>query len=177
MTDVTQYSDALFSLACEAGREEKIGEELSALASLISKNPKYISLLDTPALHIKERTALIDEALAPFDEYLRSLVKLLAEKRLVHTVPSLSKRYSEMYDEHRGILRAEAISAVPMTEGQIKRLEEGLSRETEKTVIIKNTVDKSILGGLVLRYAGLSEDGSLKHRLEVIEKNLYDAKI
>ena len=177
MTDVTQYAAALFSLAREAGIDGRIGEELSELASLISENPKYISLLDTPALPINERTALIDEALAPFDEYLRSLVKLLAEKRLVHTVPSLSKSYSEMYDEHRGILRAEAISAVPMTESQIKRLEEKLSRDTDKTVIIKNTVDKSILGGLVLRYAGLSEDGSLKHRLKKIEKSLYEAKI
>lgn len=177
MTDVTQYSLALFSLAREAGIDGKIGEELSALSTLISENPKYISLLDTPALPINERTALVDEALAPFDEYLRSLVKLLAEKRLGHTIPSLSKKYSELYDEHHGILRAEAISAVPMTEGQIKGLEERLSRDTEKTVILKNTVDKSILGGLVLRYAGLSEDGSLRHRLERIEKSLYEAKI
>ena len=176
MKDVTQYARALFSLACEVGREEKIGEELTALAAIISENPKYISLLDTPALSLPKRTELIDEALAPLDEYLGNLIKLLAEERLTYTVPQLAKKYSEYYDEHRGILRAEAISAVPMSEEQIKRLTEKLGAECGKTVIIKNTVDKSILGGLVLRYAGLSEDGSLRSRLKKIEKSLSEAK-
>ncbi len=177
MTDVTQYARALFSLAHEYGKEEKIGEQLIALARLISENPSYAALLDTPALPLSERVRLIDEALAPFDEHLVNLIKMLAEKRLAYTVESLAKKYSEALDEAKGILRAEAISAVPMTESQLLTLKEKLEKECKKTVIIKNTLDKSILGGLILRYAGLSEDGSLKNRLEKIEKSLKEAKL
>ena len=177
MTDLTQYAKALFSLACEEGREGKIGEELSALATLFCENPEYKTLIDTPALALGERISLIDEALAPFDEYIKSTVKLLAEKRLAHAIEALSKKYAELYDEKNGILRAEAISAVPMTELQLSALKEILEKKTKKTVIIKNTVDKSILGGLILRYAGLSEDGSLKARLDKIKSSIESARL
>lgn len=177
MTDVTQYAGALFSLASEEGREERIGEELSLLSALIKENPKYTSLLDTPALSLSERTGLIDEALAPLDEYVKNLFKLLCEARLTYTLPELTESYSQLLDEKRGVLRAEAISAVPLTERQSAALKARLESECGKTVIIKNTVDKSILGGIVLRYAGLSKDGSLKNRLEKIKKSLYEAKV
>lgn len=177
MTDVTQYARALFSLAREEGREEKIGKELELLSALINENPKYVSLLDTPALTLNERTALIDEALMPLDDYVRNLFKLLAEARLTYTLPKLSTCYRELLDESLGIMRAEAISAVPMTERQISALRKKLEDKTGKTVIIKNTVDKTILGGIVLRYDGLSEDGSLKYRLDKIQKSLFGAKL
>ena len=177
MTDTNQYAIALFSLAVEEGKAEKIGEELASLVALISEKPSYIKLIDTPALSLTERAALIDEALAPLDEYLKNTVKLLAERRLSYTLPSLLKKYSELLDEANGVLRAEAVSAVPMTDTQLSALKQKLERKTKKTVIIKNTVDKTTLGGLILRYAGLSEDGSLRHRLNTLEKSLTDAKI
>lgn len=177
MTDVTQYAKALFSVACDEGREEKIGKELSLLSALIRENPKYVSLLDTPALSLSERTGLIDEALGSLDEYVKNLLKLLCEARLTYTLPKLSESYDALFDESRGLMRAEAISAVPMTERQLSALKERLEAECGKTVVIKNTVDKSILGGLVLRYGGLSEDGSLKRRLEKIKKSLFLAKL
>ena len=177
MTDITQYAHALFSLATESGREDKIGEELSLLSTLIKENPKYSSLLDTPALSLSERASLIDEALSSLDEYVRNTFKLLAEARLTYTLPKLSDIYGELLDEKRGVLRAEAISAIPMTESQTEALKAKLQKETGKTVVIKNTVDASILGGLILRYGGLSEDGSLKNRLEKIKKTLFETKL
>ena len=48
---------------------------------------------------------------------------------------------------------------------------------TGKTIIIKNTVDKSILGGIKLRYLGKELDGTRKARLNAIEKSLKNTII
>ncbi len=177
MTTVTEYARALFSLAEEGGRAEKIGEELSSLVRIIGDNPKYTSLLDTPALTLPLRVALIDEALSPLDEYLLNLVKLLAERRLVHELPALLREYLAALDEARGVLRAEAVSAVPMTEAELLSITKHIETATGKTVALKNTVDPKILGGVVLRYAGIQEDGSLSRRLKMIAESLHKATL
>ena len=46
---------------------------------------------------------------------------------------------------------------------------------TGKTVILKNTVDESILGGITLRYSGTQLDGSLRSRLQKLERLLKGA--
>jgi F-type H+-transporting ATPase subunit delta len=62
-----------------------------------------------------------------------------------------------------------------MTESQIAALTAKLTALTGKTVIIRNTTDPSILGGVKLRYMGVQLDGSLKTRLTALEKSLRSA--
>ena len=45
------YSDALFMLAEELGETEAVKQDMEALIALISENPTYTDLLDTPALN------------------------------------------------------------------------------------------------------------------------------
>ena len=66
----------------------------------------------------------------------------------------------------------EAVSAVSLTDGEKERLITTLEAKLSCKVIIKNTVDESILGGLILRYNSLQLDGSVKTRLERIERDL-----
>ena len=46
-----------------------------------------------------------------------------------------------------------------------------------KTIILTNTVDPSILGGVKLRYLGVQLDGSVKTRLDKFEDALKNTVI
>ena len=85
--------------------------------------------------------------------------------------------YAALYDEARGIERVEAVTAVAMTEKQLSALTNKLAALTGKSIVIRNTIDPTILGGVVLRYAGTQLDGSLRARLESFEKSLKDLVI
>ena len=52
-----------------------------------------------------------------------------------------------------------------------------LEEITGKTIIIKNTVDAAILGGMKLRYLGQQIDGSIKTKLDKFDKSLKDLVI
>ena len=64
------------------------------------------------------------------------------------------------------------MTAVAMSEGQIAALKAKLIAETGKKIIIKNTVDPTILGGVKLRYSGKQIDGSVKTRLDAFSESL-----
>ena len=172
MTDMKEYASALLSLAGESGQTERISEELCALKALLLENPEYTKLLDTPAMKKDERLALAAEAFGGFSEYLLNLIMILSERHLAAGLVRLADEYATLYDEERGILRAEAVSAVAMSDEQIQRLADKLSRSTGKTVIVKNTLDPSMLGGVKLRYAGTQLDGTVRASLDRFERAL-----
>ena len=174
MTSAKEYGKALFLLAQEDGTTAVIAEELESVREILRENPRYEKLLDTPALSKEEKLLLIDRAFSTLNENLVNLIKILCEKHSVYQFARIAGAYIALYDESRGIERVEALTAVAMTPKQIDALTEKLSASTGKTVIIKNTVDASLLGGVVLRYAGKQLDGSVKARLSALEKSLKE---
>ena len=167
-----EYAKALFMLAEEEGSCEKVLLDLRCAVAAVKENGSYLELLDTPALPKEEKLKLVDEAFFSLSESVINLIKILCEKRSSRLLPDILKEYESLNDEKFGILRVEAISARPMTEEQISQLKEKFEKEKNKTVIISNTVNPEILGGLKLRFSGVQLDGSLKTRLDKLEASL-----
>ena len=174
MVNVSEYAKALFDLTEELGTTDAVREQVIAVKEIFKQNPDYAKLLDTPALPKEERLGLIDAAFVSFDTTLLNLLKIVCEARQTFAIDRLTSAYLAEYDVSRGIERVSAITATAMTEAQRETMRSALEAKTGKTIIIENTVDKSILGGVKLRYMGRQLDGSLKTRLEVFEKKLQD---
>lgn len=171
------YGDALFMLAEELEQTETIKEELSSACRILKDNPDYLKLLDTPALSPEERLDLVEKAFGSFNRNLVNLIKILTERRLAYLIHKVMDAYLIAYDISRGIERVEAISAVPLTQEQKDRLVSKLKKITGKQIIVNNTIDPSLLGGMKLRYMGKQIDGSIKTRLDSFEKSLKDLVI
>lgn len=177
MTDIREYGRALFLITEEDRTTEVARTEVSAVYEAISKNPDYAKLLDTPAVLAEEKCRLIDEAFGSFNKNLVNLIKLLSDKHLIYRFSDVYGEYMRLYDEARGIERVSAISAVPLTEQQIKTLRQKLERQTGKKIIISNEIDESLLGGMKLRYLGMQLDGSVKARLDAFAESLKNLTI
>ena len=181
MADVTSgilaYGEALFSLAEELGETENVKSDIGTLRAVINASPEYLKMLDSPALSREERLALIDGSLASLNKSLVNTAKLLTERRLAHTIPKVLEHFIKAYEHSRGIERVEVISAVPLSESQKVRLKAKLEGITKKQIIINNTHDPALLGGMKLRYMGLELDGSIKTNLDGFEKSLSELVI
>jgi F-type H+-transporting ATPase subunit delta len=157
---------------------EELGTTEAALSDVrvsevaFRENPSYTTLTDTPALSPEVKLSLISEAFASVDESVGNLIKILCERHSVYLFPEVAKEYVDLYNESRGICTAEAISATPLTDKQMKAISDKLAAMTGKTIILKNTIDPAVLGGLKLRYMGTQLDGSLRARLDAIESGI-----
>ena len=167
------YGDALFMLSEELSETEDIRGDLEIVSEVISENPKYLDLIDTPALPIAERLSLVDKAFGGLNKNLVNLIKILAEKRLTYSIKKVSEHFMKKYDDANGIERVEAVTVVPMTDAQISKLEAKLKDITgKKQIVVKNTVDPALLGGMKLRYSGIQLDGSVRTKLDSFEKSI-----
>ena len=177
MTGGTEYGKALFMLTEERGTTDAVLPDIKAAEKIFSDNRDYVKLLDTPALSHDEKHRIITEAFGGLDHLLVNLIKMLSDKGLFFGFERLHKSYCSLYDEHFGIERAEAVTARPLSEMQSLALCEKLEKITGKRIILTNTLDPDILGGIRITYSGVQLDGSLKRRLCDIEKGLKNTII
>ena len=176
-SNAKNYGVAIFMLAKELNEIDTVKVDFDTLCKAIEHNQEYLKLLDTPSLSREERVKLVDTAFSTLNKNLVNMLKILAERRLAYLICKSREAYIVAYDEHYEIERVEAISAIPLNTEQINKLRLKLEKVTGKQIIVTNTIDSSILGGMKLRYLGIQLDGSIKTKLDSFEKSLKDLVI
>lgn len=177
MMGTNEYGEALFLLCEEQGSTEAVLPELKMCKEILAENPDYVKMLESPALSKEKRLQLIKEAFSSVKEELFNLMCILCEKGLMHIFDGCAKEFFSLYNSTRGIIEVEAVSAVPMSEEQKRNMIHVLESKTGKSIILKNTVDESLIGGVVLRYMGRQLDGSLKAGINKLGEMLRSAAI
>ena len=177
MTAAGEYGRALFLITEEDGTSDKIISDVRVAQKIFRDNPEYVRLLNSPAVAKEERVGLVGTAFGRLDENLLNLIKILTERRSVQLFGRVAEEYYRLYDESRGILRVEAITALPLTKAQADAITRRLSDSLNKTVVLSNTIDRSTLGGVKLRYGGVQLDGTVKTRLDKFEEALKNTVI
>ena len=122
MIDAASYGRALFQLAEEDGCGDGVLEELQLVRRALRENPGYVTLMDTPAVAGPEKHALLLQAFSGASQELRNFLCLLCDRRALWQLPACLTAYEAAYDEAHGILRATAITAVPMQQRQREAL-------------------------------------------------------
>lgn len=172
-----EYGTALYQLAREENQVEEIREGLALACQALGDAPEYVKLLQNPALPKEGRLELLDEAFRQaVPGYVLNFLKILCEKSALGILSGCQKAFLELYYEERNILPVTATSAQPLSEAQRRALTERLEKATGKSVLLTEQVDKALLGGMKVEYAGKELDGSVAGRMERLRRILLDER-
>ena len=78
--------------------------------------------------------------------------------------------YMKLYNESKRVSWAHVTSAVPLTAEQKTALRLKLEKQSGRNVLLECTVDKTMLGGVVVEMDGKILDGSLRRRLQEVKE-------
>ena len=175
MIDViaNRYAEALFQIGEEENKTDNLYNELKEVSSLITTNNDLYNVMKSPLVSKNEKIQLIDTLFAgKIDNDLKNFFKILVEKGRITSVEAIEATYKELLNEKNNILEEYVISAVPMYIEKIKDLETELSKKYNKNVTLENKVDKSVLGGVLVRLGNTEIDGTIKTRLDGLKNQL-----
>ena len=173
MTGAVVYGQGLYALAKEESLEEAILQELDLLKAAFAEEPDFLKLLSSANVPKEERLEIIDSSFrGKAQPYVLNFLKLLTEKGYIVRFTDCCEAYRNQYNEDKGILQVQAVSAVALTEGQRRQLAEKLTAITGKTIDLVCKEDKSVLGGIRLNYGGIQVDGTVQNRLQAMERQL-----
>lgn len=170
MTEVgTVYGEALYELARSEAMDEVICAELTMLRESFRQEPDFIRLLGAPNLSKQERCQILDDSFrGRLSPYVLNFMKILTEKGYIRHFSNCCDAYMERYYQDNGVLPVTAITAVPMTEEQSRKLQDKLASITGKNILLQSRVDPGTLGGVRLDYDGRRLDDTVANRLRII---------
>jgi F0F1-type ATP synthase membrane subunit b/b' len=105
-----------------------------------------------------------------FTERIRKVLHEQVIDELIDDVAGLDKEKIRAQGD-----RAEIVCAFPLEGQQKQRLQQALSSKLERNIIIEETVDPEIVGGLIIRLSGFVViDGSIKNKFKRIVPIMKD---
>jgi len=101
-------------------------------------------------------------------------LSLMATKRRLFVLPQLVAQLRALIAEDKGEVTAEVTSATAMTKAQSDKLAKTLKANVGKDVIIKATVDESLIGGLVVKVGSKMIDTSIRSKLNSLQNAMKE---
>ncbi len=166
-----EYGEGLYALCAEEHIERDALLEMQTLKESFHENEDFLRLLGNMTLSKEQRVAIVDETLkSSVHEYVLNFLKLLVERGAIHEFAECAAAYQACYNREHGVVEAEVTTAQALNDGQRQKLIEKLQDMTGKEVVIKEKVDPSILGGVLLQMDGKRYDNTVAHRLQAIKQ-------
>ena len=158
-----RYARALFLVAERRGEILGALEDLKLVRALVHDDPRVDLYLRSPLVPLERKRALLREALASRAlPLVAHFVDLLLRKKRLGLLAAAGDEYEKQVRSWQGLEEAEAVSAVPLTGGELQRLHARLQSLTGLTLELKARVDPDLIGGLYVRIGDRVMDRSVR---------------
>jgi len=171
-----RYATAILEIGNETGTLDALVGEISRAAEAYASSDELKGALENPLVPYEAKKAILVElsdrlGLSPVA---KNTILFLGDRRRMRALPAIALRVRELADQKKGLLRAEVISAGPLSEDYYAKLRTELERMTGKQVAIDKREDPSLLAGVVTRIGDTVIDGSLKSRVVQLKSQLLN---
>ncbi|MDE6657151.1 MAG: ATP synthase F1 subunit delta [Oscillospiraceae bacterium] len=165
------YAEALFSLAQEEKKEKEIFTELKQIAEIMKQYPDFMLLLDVPTLSIAERIAILRKIIGNGTGITENFLCLLVEKHRFNKILEIFEVFRGFYYEHCNAIEVFVTTAVPLPRKQKLMLMSKLMNKFNKLVVLREIIDKSLIGGMIIQYGDTKIDNSIRNRMQQFKES------
>lgn len=174
-TAAARYARALLDVATKESVDlEAIARELDEFNAFLNEQTVLQRLMLNPAVPAPRKRSTMAEItkLSGFTPVVSKLLILLAERDRLALLSDLSAIYHDRLAHRQNVVRAEVMSAEPLSPDRVDAIEKKLAAVTGRRVSMKTSVDKDIIGGVVARVGGTIYDASIATQLKKIRERL-----
>lgn len=175
-----RYARALLGAASEQALVAAVADDLAALMQALKENSDFERFFSHRQLTPAKKQAMLMPILEGLlqEQITRNFILLLWQKRRETELPGIVASYQAALRQSRGELVAEVTTIRQLSETELQQLGEQVKLMTGcQTVELQTRIDKSILGGMVLRIGDKVYDGSLARRLQQLRQKLLQAQV
>lgn len=168
-----RYAKALFELAVERKILDTIQNEVRSFSQSLDDNLQFRLFFFAQDVSKKQKREKIEELMQDrVSNVFFNFVLVLLKKNREFIFPEIVKEFQSIVDKYHRKMNALAITAQPLDEKSSSKLKSLLDKTFDADVRIRNDIDASILGGIVVNVEGHVFDGSLQSQLARLKDDL-----
>jgi F-type H+-transporting ATPase subunit delta len=167
-----RYSRALFQLATEKKILDKVSEDMIFISE-ICKIEEVKEVLESPVIVPSKKSSIFHSILEKNTEKITlTLVDLLIRNGRENYLPAVARVFRDETLKFKGITETYLTTALPVNDKVRKQISELITSVFKTKVELKETVDKDIIGGFILRINDNFIDASVRNKLRKVRKEL-----
>lgn len=114
-----------------------------------------------------------DKSQKEIGEAVSNLIKILQKNRQFKLVSKITKKFTEIWNQEKGIVEAEITSREKLHgEASTQVLAYIKEKYLAKEVILRSIINEKIQGGIIIRVGDEILDGSVSGQLKMLKNNL-----
>jgi len=168
-----RYASALFQIAKEQQILSKVEEELRVVREVLDYNADLKAVLKSSKLTNENKKEIIRNAFSSVNAYVLNTLMILIDRHREDEIVEVVNQFVDLANEEMGIAEAKVYSIRPLTDAEREAVSTTFAEKIgKKSLRIENIVDSDLLGGIKLRIGNRIYDGSLRGKLNRLERKL-----
>ena len=174
----SRYAKSLIEISKEQGVLEKTIEDAKFFNEIL-KVKDFKNLLRNPVFKPEMKLKILDKIFkGKVNDVFYKFLQLVIKKGRENMLPDI---INEILDQYKRMLKITDIyltTAVPLPADFLEKLKKQLlaSSITDESLEINTNIDKSILGGFIIKVEDKLIDASVKTKLKEIKKDIIETK-
>ena len=163
-----RYARALLEVVVETKADgQAFRTDLDGAARTFIEHPELPRVLQNPAIAADVKRKVLAAVWATVKPHglTERLVDLLVARDRLPLLRGIAEAYAEIWNERRGFVAAEAVTALALSDSQKDALVEALRKGSGLAVDLSERVEPEVIGGLLVRLGGKTYDGTVRGRL------------
>ena len=173
------YGEALFELAVEEGKVDIFLEEIAELLKILKTEEEFTKMMNHPKILKEDKIKVVENVFkGRISEEIVGFLTLIIQKDRYSEAEAILEYFLNQVKEYKGIGVAYVKTAVALTDIQKKQIEERLLHTTKyRQMEMHFSVDKALIGGMVIRIGDRVVDSSISTKLGELERQLMKIQL
>lgn len=168
-----RYALALLQIAKEQQLLKEMVEDLRVVKEVAGYTPELKAVLHSSKLTKEEKKAVLTQGFASVNAYVLNTLLLLVDRHREDYIVEVADEFLALANEAMGVAEAAVTSTRALSDAEREAISAVFAAKVgKKTLNIKNFVDSDLLGGLKLRIGNRIYDGSLRGKLDRLERKM-----
>jgi F-type H+-transporting ATPase subunit delta len=169
-----RYARALFDIGKEEGQVRRSLSEVEDFSGALESSAELREAMESAYISRQVKQTALVSLLSSTDylESTKSFLSLLVEKGRMNVLPAILDELRRMTEEYEGIERVVVTVPIALSASQKDLLRAVLEKRTGKKILLDESIDPEILGGMIVRMGSTVYDGSVSTQIQQIRQNL-----
>jgi F-type H+-transporting ATPase subunit delta len=166
------YARAAFEAANEADSLHAWSNAMRLTAAVVSE-PSVKAALSSPSLTGEEQASLVSDLCGgEITRQVQNFIRILAENKRISLMREIVVLFEALKANQEKKVDVNVTTAFPLTDSIEDKLAKALKEKLQRDVILHSEIDKSLIGGAIVRAGDLVIDGSVRGKLAKLAESM-----
>jgi F-type H+-transporting ATPase subunit delta len=165
-----RYAKALVQESIDKKCLEQVYLDMQIISNTFNQNDDLKFLVESRVVKNSLKLSTLKLIFKNITKLSLKFIDVLSENNRIDLTETVAFKFIGLYKDHKGIQSAVVTTAVPLNDKMEQEVLEAVSKLTNKKTILENKIDKTLIGGFILRVGDVEYNASFKNKLKNIKQ-------